>query len=116
MKNRKSIGDKRKFASLVSKEVNKDADLEEVSINTILRIFEGIEDASVEALNSGFDVVIPGKVKLSMKTRKAIPSRQNKHPRNGTLTTFKETPARLVLKAKVLNSVKDKVEYDIDKK
>ena len=115
MKNRKSIGDKRKFASLVSKEINKDENLEEIGMNTILRVFEGIEGASIEALNSGFDVVIPGKVKLSMKKRKAIPSRQNKHPRNGNITTFKETPARLVLKAKVLNSVKEKVEYDIDK-
>lgn len=111
MLNKKSIGDKRKLASLVSRKAEEKGEI--INTKTILTIFESIDDVVIETLNNGYDIVIPGKVKLYTKERKKISERKNKHPRNGTPTVFNETPARMVLKAKPLDSTKKHVEYNI---
>ena len=73
-------------------------------------VLDALGDAVVETLSAGGEIVLPGNVKVFTKVRSAIPARESKHPRTGEPMMIPETPARTVVKAKALQSLKNKVE------
>lgn len=102
-----SIKNKRHLASTVSSKSG-------VSKIEVSKVLEALSETVKETLQSDGEIVLPGGVKVFMKKRSAIETRESKHPRTGEPMTIERTPARKVVKATAMQSLKNSVESDLD--
>jgi nucleoid DNA-binding protein len=75
----------------------------------ISEVLSALADEIHGGISRGYDVVIPGVAKVSVKRKPATKARKGVNPFTGEPATFKAKPARNIVKIRPLKATKDAV-------
>ena len=79
----------------------------ELPTKTVKAVFAALEEIGQKELKKEGLFVLPGFVKLVVVKKPATKERQGKNPFTGEMMTFKAKPARKVIKARPVKSLKE---------
>jgi len=102
-----SISAKRHLHSVVAQKAG-------VSKVEAQQILDALGEVVVDVLKSGGDITLPGGIKVETKVRNAIARRETVHPQTGERIVHERTPAKRTVKARPLQSLKNKVDTIVE--
>lgn len=81
----------------------------EMTKQSVVSVFDALEEIASKELKAGRSVMVPGMAKFAVKVKKATPARQGRNPSTGEAMTISAKPARKVVRARVQKSLKEVV-------